>query len=72
MTAGKKNPVYSLLLSNISSLIALYYGYFTQNILLVELTAHMNDVNASFSKTTPLISKYFLRIQTKNRSTKNT
>ena len=63
MTAGKKN-VYSLLLSNLSSLIALYYGCFTQNILLVELTAHMNDVSASFSKTTPLISKYFLRIHT--------
>ena len=71
MTTDQKN-VYSLLLLNLSSLIALYYGCFAQNILLVELTAYMNDACASFNKTTPLISKYFLRIQMKNQSTKNT
>ena len=30
-----------------------------------------NDACASFNKTSPLISKYFLRIQMKNQSTKN-
>ena len=43
----------------------------TRNILLVELTAYMNDACALFNKTTPLILKYFLRIQMKNQSTKN-
>ena len=70
MTADRKN-VYSFLLLNLSSLIALYYGCFAQNILLLELTAYMNDACASFDKTTPLISRYFLRIQIKNQSTKN-
>ena len=70
MTTDQKD-VYSLLLLNFSSLIALCYGCFAQNILLVELTAYMNDACALFNKTTPLISKYFLRIQMKNQSTKN-
>ena len=69
MTTDRKN-VYSHLLLNLSSLIALYYGCFAQNILLLELTAYMNDACTSFDKTRPLISKYFLRIQMKNQSTK--
>ena len=69
--ATDQKKVYSLLLLNLSSLIALCYGCCEQNIPLVELTAYMNDVCASFDKTTPLISKYFLRIKMKNQSTKN-
>ena len=70
MTTDKKN-VYSLHLLNRSSLIALYYGCFAQNILLVELTAYMNVVYTLFNKTMPLILKYFSRMQMKNKSTKN-
>ena len=70
MTTDKKK-VYSLLLLNLTSLIALYYGSFAQNILLVELPAYMNDACVSFKKSAPLISKYFLRIQMQNQSTKN-
>ena len=70
MTTDKKSA-YCLLLLNLSSLITLYYGCFSQNILLVELAAYLNDACASFKKTTSLISKYFLRIQMKIQSTKN-
>ena len=66
----KKN-VYCLVLLNLSSLIALWYECFAQKILLAELAAYMNYACASYNKTTPLISKYFLRIQIKNQSTKN-
>ena len=44
---------------------------FSSFIKLVELTAYMNDPYALFNKTTTLISKYFLRMQMKNQSTKN-
>ena len=70
MTTDKKN-IYSLHLLNRSSLIALYYACFAQNILLVELTAYTNVVYALFNKTMPLILKYFSRMQMKNKSTKN-
>ena len=55
----RSKNVYSLLSLNLSSLIALQYGCFAQNIPLVELIAYMNDACASFNKTTPLISKCF-------------
>ena len=70
MTTDQKN-VYFVLLLDLSSLIALWYRCFAQNILFVELTSYMNDACALFNKTTPLISKNFLRIQMKNQSTKN-
>ena len=41
------------------------------NALLLELTAYLNEAYAVFDKTTALISKYSLRMQMKNRSTKN-
>ena len=50
MTTDQKNEYYLLLL-NLSLLIALYYECFAQNILLVELTAYIKDVCASFNKT---------------------
>ena len=70
MTTDKKS-LYFLHLLKRNSLIALYYGCFAQNTVLVELTVYMDDSYALFNKTTPLILKYFFRMQMKNKSTKN-
>ena len=53
-------------LSNITKHANRKSNALTRNTLLVELSAYMNDACALFNKTTPLISKYLLKMQIKN------
>ena len=61
----EEKRIFSSLLNRISFIALLF---FAQNILLVESAAYMKDPCTLCNKTTPLISKYFVRMQMKNQS----
>ena len=65
-----KNRIFSSFIKSQFTYIRLIWMFCTKH-SLVELAAYMNDACALFNKTTPLISKYFLKVQIENHSTKN-